>query len=138
MTLIEKIKRSFGNQNYHFGTAEELNIVANGNIDFPAIFLYRPENWSSFDCYDREKSTFLVFFCDSTSYSYSTDENHRIVEECKERALEWVNSLNLYQIFAETTRVKPVYLEFSTYVTGVMVEVSLRETYPNEANCEQF
>ena len=139
MTLIEKIKRSFGNQNYHFGTAEELNIVANGNIDFPAIFLYRPENWSSFDCYDREKSTFLVFFCDSTSYSYSTAENNEIVEQCKKRALNWAKTIDLHRLkFAEKLKLKPVYLEFSTYVTGVMVEVLLRETYPNEVNCEQF
>ena len=139
MNLIEKIKASFLSQNFYFGTAEELNAVANGNIEMPAVFLYRPESWETFDGNGREQSTFLIFFCNNTSYSYSTAENHEIIEQCKKRALNWAKTIDLYDLkIAEKLRLKPVYLEFSTYVTGVMVEVLLRETYPNEVNCEQF
>ena len=139
MNLIEKIKASFLSQNFYFGTAEELNAVANGNIAMPALLMYRPEGWSTFDDNGREQSTFLIFFCNNTSYSYSTAENHEIIEQCKKRALNWAKTIDLYDLkIAEKLRLKPVYLEFSTYVTGVMVEVLLRETYPNEVNCEQF
>ena len=139
MNLIEKIKASFLSQNFYFGTAAELNAIANGNIAMPAILMYRPEDWSTFDDNGREQSTFLIFFCNNTSYSYSTAENHEIIEQCKKRALNWAKTIDLYDLkIAEKLRLKPVYLEFSTYVTGVMVEVLLRETYPNEVNCEQF
>ena len=139
MTLIEKITASFANQNFYFGTAEELNAVANGNIEMPAVFLYRPEAWATFDGNGREQCSFLVFFCDNTSYSYSTDENNKIVEQCKKRALNWAKTIDLHRLnFAEKLRLKPVYLEFSNFVTGVMLEVVVRETYPDEKTCETF
>ena len=139
MTLIEKITASFANQNFYFGTAEELNAVANGNIAMPAILMYRPEDWSTFDDNSREQSTFLIFFCDNTSYSYSTAENNEIVEQCKKRALNWAKTIDLYDLkIAEKLRLKPVYLEFSNFVTGVMLEVVIRETYPDEKTCETF
>ena len=139
MTLIEKITASFANQNFYFGTAEELNAVANGNIEMPAVFLYRPEAWATFDGNGREQCSFLVFFCDNTSYSFSTDENNEIVEKCKKRALIWKKTVDLYNLkFAEKLRLKPVYLEFSNFVTGVMLEVVIRETYPDEKTCETF
>ena len=139
MNLIEKIKASFLSQNFYFGTAEELNAVANGNIDFPAIFLYRPENWSSFDGNGREQCSFLIFFCDNTSYSFSTGENNEIVEKCKKRALNWAKTIDLYDLkIAEKLRLKPVYLEFSSFTTGVVLEVAIRETYPGEKTCEAF
>ena len=139
MTLIEKITASFANQNFYFGTAEELNAVANGNIEMPAVFLYRPEAWATFDGNGREQCSFLVFFCDNTSYSFSTDENNKIVEQCKKRALNWAKTIDLHRLnFAEKLRLKPVYLEFSNFVTGVMLEVVIRETYPDEITCETF
>ena len=139
MTLIEKITASFANQNFYFGTAEELNAVANGNIEMPAVFLYRPEAWATFDGNGREQCSFLVFFCDNTSYSFSTDENNEIVEKCKKRALIWEKTVDLYNLkFAEKLRLKPVYLEFSNFVTGVMLEVVIRETCPDEKTCETF
>ena len=139
MTLIEKITASFANQNFYFGTAEELNAVANGNIEMPAVFLYRPEAWATFDGNGREQCSFLIFFCDNTSYSFSTDENNEIVENCKKRALIWGKTVGLYNLkIAEKLRLKPVYLEFSNFVTGVMLEVVIRETYPDEKTCETF
>ena len=139
MNFIEKIKASFANQNFYFGTAEELNAVANGNIEMPAVFLYRPEAWATFDGNGREQCSFLIFFCDNTSYSYSTDENNKIVEQCKKRALNWAKTIDLHRLnFAEKLRLKPVYLEFSNFVTGVMLEVVVRETYPDEKTCETF
>ena len=139
MNLIEKIETSFANQNFYSGTEEELNAVANGNIEMPAILMYRPEDWSTFDDNDRETKTVLLFFCDNTSYSYSTAENNKIVEQCKKRALNWAKTIDLHRLkFAEKLRLKPVYLEFSNFVTGVMLEVRLRETYPDELTCENF
>ena len=139
MNLIEKIQASFADQNFRFGTAEELNAIANGNIDMPAILMYRPEDWSTFDDNGREQSTFLIFFCDNTSYSYSTAENNEIVEQCKKRALNWAKTIDLHRLkFAEKLKLKPVYLEFSNFVTGVMLEARLRETYPDELTCENF
>ena len=139
MTLIEKITASFANQNFYFGTEEEINAVANGNIEMPAILMYRPEGWSAFDDNSREQSTFLIFFCDNTSYSYSTAENNEIVEQCKKRALNWAKTIDLHRLkFAEKLKLKPVYLEFSNFVTGVMLEVRLRETYPDEITCKDF
>ena len=139
MTLIEKITASFANQNFYFGTAEELNAVANGNIEMPAVFLYRPEAWATFDGNGREQCSFLIFFCDNTSYSFSTDENNKIVENCKKRALIWEKTVDLYNLkFAEKLRLKPVYLEFSNFVTGVVLEAAIRETYPDEKTCETF
>ena len=139
MNLIEKITASFANQNFYFGTAEELNAVANGNIEMPAVFLYRPEAWATFDGNGREQCSFLIFFCNNTSYSFSTDENNKIVEKCKQRALNWGKTVGLYNLkIAEKLRLKPVYLEFSNFVTGVVLEVVIRETYPDEKTCETF
>ena len=139
MTLIEKITASFANQNFYFGTAEELNAVANGNIEMPAILMYRPEDWSTFDDSGRETTTVLLFFCDNTSYAFSTDENQRIIEQCKKRALNWAKTIDLHRLkFAEKLKLNPVYLEFSNFVTGVMLEVVIRETYPDEKTCETF
>ena len=139
MNLIEKIQESFAGQNFYFGTAEELNAIANGNIAMPAILMYRPEDWSTFDDNGREQSTFLIFFCNNTSYSYSTAENHEIIEQCKKRALNWAKTIDLYDLkIAEKLRLKPVYLEFSSFTTGVVLEVVIRETYPGEKTCEAF
>ena len=139
MTLIEKIQASFANQNFYFGTAEELNAVANGNIAMPAVFLYRPEMWATFDGNGREQCSYLIFFCDNTSYSFSTDENNKIVEKCKKRALKWLKTIDLYNLkLAEKMKMRPVYLEFSNFATGVMLEVVVRETYPDEKTCETF
>ena len=139
MNLIEKIQESFAGQNFYFGTAEELNAIANGNIAMPAVLMYRPEDWSTFDDNGREQSTFLIFFCNNTSYSYSTAENHEIIEQCKKRALNWAKTIDLYDLkIAEKLRLKPVYLEFSSFTTGVVLEVVIRETYPGEKTCEAF
>ena len=139
MNLIEKIKTRFLSDNFHIGTPEELNAIANGNTTMPAVFMYRPETWSTFDDFGRETTTVLLFFCDNTSYAFSTDENQRIIEQCKKRALNWAKTIDLYNLkFAEKLRLKPVYLEFSNFVTGVMLEVRLRETYPDELTCENF
>lgn len=139
MNLIEKIKTSFIGQNFYFGTAEELNAVANGNISMPAVFLYRPEMWSTFDNNGREQRLFLIFFCDNTSYSFSTDENNEIVEQCKKRALTWLKTIDLYNLkLAEKMKMRPVPLEFSNFTTGVILEVILRETYPDEKTCKDF
>ena len=139
MNLIEKIKTSFLSDNFHIGTPEELNAIANGNTTMPAVFMYRPETWATFDDFGRETTTILLFFCDNTSYAFSTDENQAIIEQCKKRALNWAKTTRSHNLkIAEKLKLKPIYLEYSNYVTGVMVEISIRETYPDEITCKDF
>lgn len=79
-----------------------------------------------------EQATFEVFFGDlmcQSSSDYNARENERIIDECKQRALAWLASLNGNKELEliSINNVRRTYMQFDAIVTGYMLSVTLQE-----------
>lgn len=81
----------------------------------------------------REEATFEVFFGDvmRTPFAdYNARENERIIDECKQRAFQWLAFLQQRQNELQLVNVNSmqrVVLQFDAICTGVIVSVTLLE-----------
>lgn len=81
----------------------------------------------------HEQATFEVFFGDLMAQSladYDARENERIIDECKQRALVWLASLNTNTelTLVSINSAQRVYMQFDALVTGYMLSVTLQES----------
>lgn len=132
MSFIEKLKATVEAMGlpFAYGTAEDLNTLTD-NTDMPAVMCYLLQD-SQMDYVGAqtcERASVTVFFIDKTSPSYSGLENDAIVQQCKDRADEWIDSIRKGGVFTPfgTVNYRRVYLQFYGVYTGIGVNLTLRE-----------
>ena len=80
----------------------------------------------------QEQATFELFFGDLMTHpmaDYCARENERIVDECKQRAFQWLATLagNAELQLVSVNSMRHVVLEFDSVATGVLLNVTLKE-----------
>ena len=77
----------------------------------------------------REGVNLAVFFCKKTEFDFNSDENERLIDDCKRLAFGWISLMRksgyLEAIGSITT--ERVYDTTTDILTGIAVNVTLRE-----------
>lgn len=136
MTIVEKIRASI--QRVHgedFGVYYHddptINIIAE-TMTLPAAIVQlitqgeleqKSGQW-------REIVSAAVFFVDRSEFDFDADENEKIIDQCKRRALRWLAGLQMDEdlTLVRWERTSRVYQRFDAILTGFAVMVDLRET----------
>lgn len=134
MTIIEKIRGSI--QRVH-GTGfavyyhddPTMNIIAD-TMTLPAaiVQLITQGELDQTSGQWREVVSAAVFFVDRSDFDFDADENEKIIDQCKRRALRWLAGLQLGDLdLVRWERTSRVYERFDAILTGFAVMVDLRE-----------
>lgn len=77
----------------------------------------------------RERLNVAVFFVDRTDYDFCSIENERIIQQCKERAFEWLRSLRLNSDvrLVSINNTQRIYDRMDAILTGFAVNVTIEE-----------
>lgn len=77
----------------------------------------------------KERVTASVFFVEPSQYDFGAEENEVIIDRCKERAFEWLISLNgsEYVDLVELTRTSRTYDRYDDILTGYGVQAEVKE-----------
>ena len=144
MTIVEKIRASI--QRVHGAGFEvyyhddpTMNIIAD-TMTLPAAIVQlitqgeldqRSGQW-------REVVSAAVFFVDRSEFDFDADENEKIIDQCKRRALRWLAGLQLDEdlTLVRWERTSRVYERFDAILTGFAVMVDLMET-EGVTDCEE-
>lgn len=136
MTIIEKIRASI--QRVHGDGFEvyyhddpTMNLIAD-TMELPAaiVQLITQGELDQTSGQWREIVSAVVFFVDRSDFDFDADENEKIIDQCKRRALRWLASLQLDEELdlVRWERTSRVYERFDAILTGFAVMVDLRET----------
>lgn len=140
-TIIDKLRRSLENVRNEQGETvpfvyEDANIQ---NIVFdrivPPFVACVPLTSSAVQAGHnlfRERITIAVWFADKMAGlngDYNAEENERIIDECKQRAFEWAQSLTPAGELSlvSVNGAERAYLERDANLTGYMLNVTLEE-----------
>lgn len=136
MTIIEKIRASI--QRVHGDGFEvyyhddpTMNLIAD-TMELPAaiVQLITQGELDQTSGQWREIVSAVVFFVDRSDFDFDADENEKIIDQCKRRALRWLAGLQLDEELdlVRWERTSRVYERFDAILTGFAVMVDLRET----------
>ena len=136
MTIIEKIRASI--QRVHgagfavyYHDDPTMNIIAD-TMTLPAaiVQLITQGELDQTSGQWREIVSAAVFFVDRSEFDFDADENEKIIDQCKRRALRWLAGLQLDEDLelVRWERTSRVYERFDAILTGFAVMVDLRET----------
>ena len=96
MTIIDKIKGTFDGSGLavHYGTPEQLN----EELEFaayPCVFFYLLDTGSvqMQTAQTVERFEVAFYFANLTEFDFNSEDNEAIIEECKQSALRWLNTL---------------------------------------------
>ena len=136
MTIIEKIRASI--QRVHgadfavcYQDDPTMNIIADTMTPHAAIVqLITQGELDQTSGQWREIVSAAVFFVDRSEFNFDADENEKIIDQCKRRALRWLAGLQLDENLelVRWERTSRVYERFDAILTGFAVMVDLRET----------
>lgn len=133
MTIVEKIQQSITaatGLRCYYQSAEQLNTIAD-NINYPCayFFLLQQQQLNVTSARPRERVQIAVFFVNMTEFDFNSIENERIIDGCKERALQWVRGLSRdkYLRLISNNGTQRVYDEFDVILTGFAVNVTVEE-----------
>lgn len=135
MTIIEKIRASI--QRVHgngfavyYHDDPTMNIIAD-TMELPAaiVQLITQGELDQTSGQWREIVSAVVFFVDRSEFDFDADENEKIIDQCKRRALRWLAGLQLDEDLdlVRWERTSRVYERFDAILTGFAVMVDLRE-----------
>lgn len=135
MTIIEKIRASI--QRVHgegfavyYHDDPTMNLIAD-TMTLPAaiVQLITQGELDQQSGLWREVVSAVVFFVDRSEFDFDADDNERIIDQCKRRALRWLASLPLDESLelVRWTRTSRVYERFDAILTGFAVMVDLKE-----------
>lgn len=144
MTIVEKIRASI--QRVHgegFGVYYHddptMNIIAD-TMTLPAaiVQLITQGELDQTSGQWREIVSAAVFFVDRSEFDFDADENEKIIDACKRRALRWLAGLQLDDDLelVRWERTSRVYERFDAILTGFAVMVDLREM-EGVTDCEE-
>ena len=96
MSIVQKIRKSVTDILQipcYYHSAEELNTLMD-NATYPCamFFLLTSGTAAQVGRVYRERVTFAMFFVDKTEFDFSSKENEKIIQQCKERAAKWLKS----------------------------------------------
>lgn len=143
MTIIEKIRASI--QRVHgegfevyYHDDPTMNIIAD-TMTLPAaiVQLITQGELDQMSGQWREVVSAAVFFVDRSEFDFDADENEKIIDQCKRRALRWLAGLQLDEDLklVRWSRTSRVYERFDAILTGFAVMVDLMET-ESVTDCE--
>ena len=77
----------------------------------------------------KERVSVAMFFVERSDFDFDADENEKIIDQCKRRALRWIAGLQLDEDLdlVRWERTSRVYERFDAILTGFVVMVDLRE-----------
>ena len=136
MTIVEKIRASI--QRVHgagfavyYHDDPTMNIIAD-TMTLPAaiVQLITQGELDQMSGQWREVVSAAVFFVDKSEFDFDADENEKIIDACKRRALRWLAGLQLDEdlTLVRWERTSRVYERFDAILTGFAVMVELSET----------
>jgi hypothetical protein len=135
ITVEEKI-RSIAEQikgvNYIFDSWQNANIRLDEE-QFPVIVNVLPAS-GTLKLGKQQLKDFqncMIAFLDKTDFDFDSLENNAIVERCKNIAKEFilrVNESDLFEDIEEEIFYSVIYDKLDANVTGIMIELELRET----------
>jgi hypothetical protein len=135
MTIVEKIRASI--QRVHgdgfavyYHDDPTMNIIAD-TMTLPAaiVQLITQGELDQTSGQWREVVSAAVFFVDRSEFDFDADENEKIIDACKRRALRWLAGLQLDEdlTLVRWERTSRVYERFDAILTGFAVMVDLLE-----------
>ena len=77
----------------------------------------------------REGVNLAVFFCKKTEFDFNSEENERLIDDCKRLAFGWISLLRKSGYFETVGSIttERVYDTTTDILTGIAVNVTLRE-----------
>lgn len=137
MTIIDKIKKTLepivGSGRFHYEDQEEMNVTLD-SASFPCAFSVLAYSGTVIDKQGRfhESINLQVWFADLSQVGLSGEENERIIQPLKEKALTWLSELRAADdIELETVnRSGRQYISNSGYdvmITAYVVDVNIYE-----------
>lgn len=138
MTIIDKIKATIeplvGVGNFHYADSEEMNVTLDSAF-FPCAFSLLVETGTAEDELGRfhERVNIQVLFADLSQVGISGEDNERLLQPQKERALTWLSSLrsNPDLKLEAVNRTGRQYIKDGGYdvmITAFAVDVTISET----------
>ena len=143
MTIIEKIRASIqavhgSDFKVYYHDDPTLNIIAD-TMTLPAaiVTLITQGTIDEQSGQWREVVSAAVFFVDKSEFDFDADENEKIIDQCKRRALRWLASLPMdaHLDLVRWERTSRVYERFDAILTGFAVLVDLRDN-ESVTDCE--
>ena len=132
MNIIEKIKSTFDGSGLtvHYGTPEQLNADLE-YAAYPCVFFYLLDTGSVQiqTAQTVERFEVAFYFANLTEFDFNSEDNEAIIEECKQSALRWLNTLQL----SSSLRVvsvgssQRVYDLFQVNLTGFAIRLTIEE-----------
>lgn len=144
MTIIEKIRASIqrvhgSGFDVYYHDDPTMNIIAD-TMTLPAaiVQLITQGELDQTSGQWREIVSAAVFFVDRSEFDFDADENEKIIDACKRRALRWLAGLQLDEELdlVQWERTSRVYERFDAILTGFAVMVDLRER-DGVTDCEE-
>ena len=137
-TIVNKIKQSVQSSTglaCLYGSLDDINVQMEDQTNFPVAFFVLLNNGNLNDTGQnyRERVDVAVFFVQPTEFDFNSIENESLIENCKDYATLWLNSLFLdgELRYISTLNTSRVYNQTDTILTGFAVRVRLEEMMGN-------
>lgn len=136
MTFIDKLRQTIERATacrFYYHAAGELNEVLAGvqigsePIAFAYLLKGGEVNVQRNEL--REGVNLAVFFCKKTEFDFNSEENERLIDDCKRLAFGWLSLLRKsghFEVVGSITTER-VYDTTTDILTGIAVNVTLRE-----------
>lgn len=136
MTFIDKLRITIERATacrFYYHAAGELNeILAGieiGNEPIAFAYLLKGGEVDVQRNQLREGVNLAVFFCKKTEFDFNSEENERLIDDCKRLAFGWLSLLRKSGYFETVGNIttERVYDTTTDILTGIAVNVTLRE-----------
>lgn len=131
-TIVNKIKESVQagtGLTCLYGSLDDINVQMGDQVSFPVAFFVLLNNGNLVNRNYAERVDVAMFFVKPTEFDFNSLDNEEIIEECKQYAVQWLNSLYLGGAlrYIATLNTSRVYNQMDDILTGWAVRVRLEE-----------
>ena len=133
-TIVNKIKQSVQSGTgltCLYGSLDSINVQMEDQTNFPVAFfvLLNNGNLNDHSSNYRERVDVAMFFVQPTEFDFESVENEALIEQCKQYAFQWLNSLFLggELRYITTFNTSRVYNEMDSILTGFALRVRIEE-----------
>lgn len=133
-TIVNKIKQSVQSGTgltCLYGSLDSINVQMEDQTTFPVAFFVLLNNGNLNDRSSnyRERVDVAMFFVQPTEFDFESVENEALIEQCKQYAFQWLNSLFLggELRYITTFNTSRVYNEMDSILTGFALRVRIEE-----------
>ena len=133
-TIVNKIKQSVQSGTgltCLYGSLDSINVQMEDQTNFPVAFFVLLNNGNLNDRSSnyRERVDVAMFFVQPTEFDFESVENEALIEQCKQYAFQWLNSLFLggELRYITTFNTSRVYNEMDSILTGFALRVRIEE-----------